>query len=86
MHCSLQVVLFDVQQRTAVAELNCPFLKYAVWSSDMGQVALLSKHAILIADKRLQNSCTGEPERQTCSSGSINVGCMGPCWVLETPL
>lgn len=55
----LQVVLFDVQQRTATAELNCPFLKYAIWSSDMSQVALLSKHAIIIADKRLQNSSTG---------------------------
>lgn len=53
------MVLFDVQQRTAVAELSCPFLKYAVWSSDLSQVALLSKHAIILADKRLQNSCTG---------------------------
>ena len=56
---NVQVVLFDVQQRTATGELSCPFLKYAVWSGDMAQVALLSKHAIIIADKRLQNATTG---------------------------
>jgi coatomer subunit alpha len=55
----LQVVLFDVQQRTTVAELSTPFIKYAVWSGDMNSVALLSKHAIIIANKKLGNSCTG---------------------------
>ena len=55
----LQVVLFDVQQRTTLGELNMPFLKYAVWNADGSQVALLSKHAIIIADKKLQNSVTG---------------------------
>ena len=54
-----QVVLFDVQQRTAVAELSTPFIKYAVWSGDMGHVALLSKHAIIIANKRLGQASTG---------------------------
>ena len=55
----MQVVLFDVQQRSTIAELSTPFIKYCVWSSDMGHVALLSKHAIIIANKRLGNSCTG---------------------------
>ncbi len=55
----LQVVLFDVQQRTTIAELTTPFIKYVVWSSDMNHVALLSKHAIMIANKKLGNSCTG---------------------------
>ncbi|KAK9847289.1 hypothetical protein WJX84_005223 [Apatococcus fuscideae] len=53
-----KVVLFDVQQRSTIAELSTPFIKYCVWSSDMSHVALLSKHAIIIADKRLGNSCT----------------------------
>ena len=57
----LQVVLFDVQQRQTLGELNMPFLKYAVWNADASQVALLSKHAIIIADKKLQNSTTGLP-------------------------
>lgn len=55
----LQVVLFDVQQRTAVADLSTPFIKYVVWSADMNHVALLSKHAIIIANKRLGQASTG---------------------------
>ena len=54
----LQVVVFDVQQRTTLGELSTPFIKYAVWSADMSAVALLSKHAIIIANKRLGNACT----------------------------
>ena len=53
-----QVVLFDVQQRTVLGELSVPFVKYVVWSADMSAVALLSKHAIIIANKRLGNACT----------------------------
>lgn len=53
-----KVTLFDVQQRITVAELSTPFIKYVVWNSDMSQVALLSKHAIVIADKKLQNAQT----------------------------
>mmetsp|Transcript_1815 Transcript_1815/g.6642 ORF Transcript_1815/g.6642 Transcript_1815/m.6642 type:complete len:1252 (+) Transcript_1815:70-3825(+) len=53
-----KMVLFDVQQRTAVAELSTPFIKYCVWSSDSSMVALLSKHAIVIANRKLQHACT----------------------------
>ena len=56
---ALQVVLFDVQQRTSVADLSTPFIKYVVWSGDMNHVALLSKHAIIIANKRLGQASTG---------------------------
>mmetsp|Transcript_31726 Transcript_31726/g.82114 ORF Transcript_31726/g.82114 Transcript_31726/m.82114 type:complete len:1227 (-) Transcript_31726:281-3961(-) len=56
--CEDKVILFDVQQRSTVAELSTPSIKYVVWSGDMNQVALLSKHAIIIANKRLGNSCT----------------------------
>ena len=52
------MVLFDVQQRTVLGELSTPFVKYVVWSADMSAVALLSKHAIIIANKRLGNACT----------------------------
>ena len=52
------MTLFDVQQRITLGELHTPFVKYVVWSGDMSQVALLSKHAIIIADRRLLNSCT----------------------------
>ncbi|KAK9839869.1 hypothetical protein WJX81_007554 [Elliptochloris bilobata] len=53
-----KMVLFDVQQRTNLAEINTPFVKYVVWSADMAHVTLLSKHAIIIANKKLGNACT----------------------------
>ena len=52
------MTLFDVQQRTTLAEVSTPYVKYVVWNTDMSQVALLSKHAIIIADKKLQNAQT----------------------------
>ena len=51
--------MFDIQQRTTLGELSTPFIKYVVWSADMNHVALLSKHAIIIANKKLGNSSTG---------------------------
>lgn len=53
-----KVALFDVQQRNIVAEISTPPVKYAVWSGDMERVALLSKHAIVIADKKLSEAVT----------------------------
>jgi len=53
-----KVILLDVQQRVTVAELATPYVKYVVWSGDGALVALLSKHAIVIADKKLGHSCT----------------------------
>ncbi|KAH1255933.1 Coatomer subunit alpha-1 [Glycine max] len=53
-----RVVLFDLQQRIVLGELQTPFVKYIVWSSDMETVALLSKHAIIIANKKLVHQCT----------------------------
>ncbi len=41
-----------------MAELATPFIKYVVWNNDMSAVALLSKHAIIIADKRLAGAQT----------------------------
>jgi coatomer protein complex subunit alpha (xenin) len=52
------MTLFDVQQRSSIAELSAPFVKYVVWNNEMSMVALLSKHAILIADKRLGGAQT----------------------------
>lgn len=55
-----QVVMFDIQQRSTLGELSTPFIKYVVWSADMNHVALLSKHAIIIANKKLGNASTGQ--------------------------
>ena len=42
-----------------LAELTVPFVKYVAWSTDMEHVAFLAKHAIVVANKRLGNACTG---------------------------
>ncbi|KAH9973798.1 coatomer subunit alpha-2 [Lactifluus volemus] len=50
------VVLYDIQQQKTIAELNTPPVKYIIWSQDVSQVALLSKHTITIADKTFTQS------------------------------
>ncbi|KAJ2591592.1 hypothetical protein IWW49_001457 [Coemansia sp. RSA 1797] len=51
------VVLFDVQTRQVVSEINAAPVKYVVWSSDMSTVALLCKHTITLANKQLDQLC-----------------------------
>ncbi|XP_054777832.1 coatomer subunit alpha-2-like [Prosopis cineraria] len=53
-----RVVIFDLQQRIIAGDLQTPFIKYVIWSNDMENVALLSKHAIIIASKKLVHQCT----------------------------
>ncbi|XP_062098492.1 coatomer subunit alpha-1-like [Humulus lupulus] len=53
-----KVVIFDLQQRLILGELQTPFVRYIVWSNDMESVALLSKHSIVIANKKLVHQCT----------------------------
>lgn len=53
-----KVALFDVQQRSIVAELTAPMVKYVVWSGDMERVALLAKHSVIVADKKLNDAAT----------------------------
>ncbi|GLJ44328.1 hypothetical protein SUGI_0928100 [Cryptomeria japonica] len=53
-----RVVLFDMQQRISLGDLHTPCVKYIAWSNDMENVALLSKHAIIITSKKLVHRCT----------------------------
>lgn len=53
-----RVVIFDLQQRIVLGDLQTPFVKYIVWSNDMENIALLSKHAIVVASKKLVHQCT----------------------------
>ncbi|PPE02725.1 hypothetical protein GOBAR_DD00284 [Gossypium barbadense] len=53
-----RVVIFDLQQRLVLGDLQTPFVKYVVWSNDMESVALLSKHSIIITNKKLVHKCT----------------------------
>ncbi|KAJ1770968.1 hypothetical protein LPJ74_002768 [Coemansia sp. RSA 1843] len=54
---STSVILFDVQTRQAIAEINAASVKYVAWSADMSKVALLSKHTIVVATKQLEQLC-----------------------------
>ncbi|KAH9305636.1 hypothetical protein KI387_010040 [Taxus chinensis] len=51
-------VLFYMQQRISVGDIHTPYVKYVVWSNDMENVALLSKHVIIILRKKLVHRCT----------------------------
>ncbi|WOL07591.1 coatomer subunit alpha-1-like [Canna indica] len=53
-----RVVIFDLQQRVVLGELQAPAVKYVVWSNNMESIALLAKHAIVIANKKLVHRCT----------------------------
>ncbi|KAJ9674838.1 hypothetical protein PVL29_024020 [Vitis rotundifolia] len=53
-----RVVVFDLQQRLVLGELQTSFIRYVVWSNDMENIALLSKHTIIIASKKLEHRCT----------------------------
>ncbi|KAL7617104.1 hypothetical protein Lser_V15G00638 [Lactuca serriola] len=53
-----RVFIFDLQQRLVLGDLQTSFVRYVVWSNDMESVALLSKHSIIIADKKLAHRCT----------------------------
>ncbi|KIY66676.1 Coatomer, alpha subunit [Cylindrobasidium torrendii FP15055 ss-10] len=45
------VVLFDLQQQKALAEINSPPVKYVVWNHDSSMVALMSKHTITVTNR-----------------------------------
>ncbi|KAK9670961.1 hypothetical protein K7432_017183, partial [Basidiobolus ranarum] len=51
------IILYDVQQRQTIAELNVEAVKYVFWSNDMTTVALLNKHTITLANKDLAQKC-----------------------------
>ncbi|VAI11352.1 unnamed protein product [Triticum turgidum subsp. durum] len=53
-----RVAIFDLQQRLVLGELQASAVKYVIWSNDMESVALLSKHAVVIANKKLVHRCT----------------------------
>ncbi|KAB2088065.1 hypothetical protein ES319_A04G149400v1 [Gossypium barbadense] len=53
-----RVVIFDLQQRLVLGDLQTPLVKYVVWSNDMENVALLSKPTIVITNKKLVHRCT----------------------------
>uniref|UniRef100_A0A7S2ZU57 Coatomer subunit alpha n=3 Tax=Rhodosorus marinus TaxID=101924 RepID=A0A7S2ZU57_9RHOD len=53
-----KVILQDLQQKKIVAEISAVNVKYVVWSDDMSRVALLGKHILVIATRRLEHLAT----------------------------
>eukprot|EP01119_Soliformovum_irregulare_P024827 TRINITY_DN8_c0_g4_i1.p1 TRINITY_DN8_c0_g4~~TRINITY_DN8_c0_g4_i1.p1 ORF type:complete len:1245 (-),score=439.76 TRINITY_DN8_c0_g4_i1:63-3797(-) len=53
-----KVALYDVQQRRVLHELNVTDIRYVFWSGDKeALVALVSKEAVTIANRRLEQLC-----------------------------
>eukprot|EP00181_Compsopogon_caeruleus_P006723 CAMPEP_0184678970 /NCGR_PEP_ID=MMETSP0312-20130426/1791_1 /TAXON_ID=31354 /ORGANISM="Compsopogon coeruleus, Strain SAG 36.94" /LENGTH=1237 /DNA_ID=CAMNT_0027128113 /DNA_START=458 /DNA_END=4172 /DNA_ORIENTATION=+ len=53
-----RVILQDLQQKKAVGEIAAPHVKYVIWSDDNSKVALLGKHTIVLASRRLEHLAT----------------------------
>mmetsp|Transcript_39923 Transcript_39923/g.58676 ORF Transcript_39923/g.58676 Transcript_39923/m.58676 type:complete len:1289 (+) Transcript_39923:107-3973(+) len=53
-----RAILFEVQSRRALGELNAPKLKSVAWSPDGSKVALILKYGIIIADRQLEQLCS----------------------------
>mmetsp|Transcript_15468 Transcript_15468/g.33334 ORF Transcript_15468/g.33334 Transcript_15468/m.33334 type:complete len:1281 (+) Transcript_15468:267-4109(+) len=49
-----RVALQDLQQRKIIAEVSASLIKYVAWSEDSKRVALLGKHVIVIASRKLE--------------------------------
>eukprot|EP00640_Fibrocapsa_japonica_P000008 CAMPEP_0113939256 /NCGR_PEP_ID=MMETSP1339-20121228/5605_1 /TAXON_ID=94617 /ORGANISM="Fibrocapsa japonica" /LENGTH=864 /DNA_ID=CAMNT_0000942713 /DNA_START=20 /DNA_END=2611 /DNA_ORIENTATION=+ /assembly_acc=CAM_ASM_000762 len=53
-----RVSLFEQQSRRLLGEVPVPRVKYVFWNQDQSMVALVSKHAILIANKQCEQLCS----------------------------
>jgi coatomer protein complex subunit alpha (xenin) len=54
---STSVILYDAELRQNTAELPISSIRQAFWSSDLSMVAFIAKHAIVIANKKLEQLC-----------------------------
>ncbi|CAN6900941.1 unnamed protein product, partial [Brassica oleracea] len=68
--CEDKVVTFDLTQRLVLGEVHTPSVRHVVWSNDMESVALLSKHTIILASKKLALLCTLHETRTRVKSGA----------------
>lgn len=53
-----RVVLYDLQARKTISELQAARLKYVYWNADYSYVVLMSKHQLIVANKQLDHLCT----------------------------
>jgi len=52
-----RVLLYDLQARKNISELQVPRVKYVIWNNDFSLVALISKHQVVLANKQLEQLC-----------------------------
>ena len=53
----VSVILYDIQEQKEIVELSVANVKYVYWSNTMNFVALVAKHSIVIASKKLEQLC-----------------------------
>mmetsp|Transcript_11434 Transcript_11434/g.34729 ORF Transcript_11434/g.34729 Transcript_11434/m.34729 type:complete len:1231 (-) Transcript_11434:269-3961(-) len=53
-----RVTLFEQASRRVLGELQVPRIKYVVWNKDCSQVALLTKHSVVICNRDLEQQAT----------------------------
>ncbi|OXU23054.1 hypothetical protein TSAR_001438 [Trichomalopsis sarcophagae] len=53
-----QVSLFDIQQKKILAEVKVSKCRYVIWSTNMDHVALLSKHSVVLCNRKLEHLCS----------------------------
>ncbi|TYZ51366.1 hypothetical protein PybrP1_006004 [[Pythium] brassicae (nom. inval.)] len=58
LHIDDKMVLYETQSRRVLADVQAPRVKYVVWSPNYEYVAMISKHAIVLADKQLNHLST----------------------------
>jgi coatomer protein complex subunit alpha (xenin) len=54
MRSDERLMLYDLQARKVISELQIPRVKYVEWNADMTMVALMSKHQVVLANKQLE--------------------------------
>ena len=50
--------LFDIQQKRVLGSIRIPKCRYVVWNSNLSIVALLSKHNILVCNRKMERLCS----------------------------
>ncbi|CAF1084468.1 unnamed protein product [Adineta steineri] len=51
------ISLYDAQQKRSLASVRVGKAKYAIWSNDMNYLSLLSKHQLVICNRKLEQLC-----------------------------
>ncbi|KAJ8676976.1 hypothetical protein QAD02_012763 [Eretmocerus hayati] len=66
---SERVMQFDIQQKKVLADVKIPKCRYVVWTKNMSHVALLSKHSLVLCNKKF-DFLTSVSENTRIKSGA----------------